>query len=196
LVAQLQDEFDTGKRQILEVYRVAVEESTKRQRTMEDGDGGGNGSDELDFTPSNNEGEISNKTGQASAVSIETEGAETEKSSCVGPPSSVRLEVCGGPHSGETYLLEPRIRKPCFIGRSKSKKFCERGVSLYRDTESSTTHGKFHVKADGKFYYTDSDSTNGTLHRGKQLEGCVPLLLSDGVELLVGASLVRVSLVR
>jgi len=110
------------------------------------------------------------------------------------PPSSIHIEIYSGPHKGSTFLLQPRQRRPCFVGRSTSKKFRDRGISLSSDTETSTTHGKFQIMADGLFYFTDTDSTNGTLHKGKELEGFVPLLLENGMELLIGSSLLKISL--
>lgn len=192
LVAKLQEELDAGKRDTESFFNISVAERKKRQRGEE--------GKENEFLPSENNVTANNDKTSASFTQSTTE-VELEESSSAepatnSPPSSLHIEVCAGPHSGSTFLLEPRVRKPCFVGRSKGKKFKERGISLYKDTETSTTHGKFHTKSDGKFYFTDTDSTNGTLYKEKELEGCVPILLEDRMELMVGTSLLRVSLVR
>ena len=97
------------------------------------------------------------------------------------------ISIQSGPHEGATFLLKPRQSRPCEIGRSKGKKFLQRGVSLFKDSEVSTCHGKFEVKA-GKIYYTDTGSTNGTSYDGEAIEDNVPLELVDGMVLVFGES--------
>jgi len=105
---------------------------------------------------------------------------------------SVQIEIISGPHSGETYTLSPSLRKPCFIGRSTGKKFRDRGISLSKDSEVSTTHGKFEMKPGGLIFFTDTGSTNGTLHQGVELDDNVPLKLEENMELLVGSSVLKI----
>eukprot|EP00579_Thalassiosira_antarctica_P011835 CAMPEP_0201924302 /NCGR_PEP_ID=MMETSP0903-20130614/13057_1 /ASSEMBLY_ACC=CAM_ASM_000552 /TAXON_ID=420261 /ORGANISM="Thalassiosira antarctica, Strain CCMP982" /LENGTH=178 /DNA_ID=CAMNT_0048461801 /DNA_START=137 /DNA_END=670 /DNA_ORIENTATION=+ len=61
-------------------------------------------------------------------------------------PSTIELQIIVGPHSHSKFLLRPRPGQPCLIGRSKGKKFIKNGVSLHKDQEISTTHGKFVVE--------------------------------------------------
>uniref|UniRef100_A0A7S1FRI1 FHA domain-containing protein n=1 Tax=Corethron hystrix TaxID=216773 RepID=A0A7S1FRI1_9STRA len=115
---------------------------------------------------------------------------EIEDKSKERKPKHVDLEITirGGPYDdGKTYLLKPRFRAPCFLGRSTSKKFREKGMSLPRDFEMSTTHGKFEVKNNGVLYYTDLGSTNGSFHENRQVEPEVSLELKDGMVLQIGA---------
>lgn len=105
---------------------------------------------------------------------------------------TVRAEVIEGLYAGQTFDLKPKSRSPCFIGRSAGKKFRDRGISMPNDGEVSTTHAKVEVKG-GKAYYTDVGSTNGTLLNGEEVEPNVPLLITDGMQLLIGAELVRFS---
>lgn len=109
-------------------------------------------------------------------------------------PTTIHISITTGPYQGTNHTLEPKLRRPCFIGRSNGKKFRERGISLARDLEVSTTHGKFERKAGGILYYTDTGSTNGTMHLGEELEDNVPLELENDMELLVGGSTFKIFL--
>lgn len=51
------------------------------------------------------------------------------------------------------------------MGRSTGKAFKEKGVSLYKDKEISTTHAKIELR-NGQAFLIDADSTNGTLLNG------------------------------
>jgi hypothetical protein len=103
------------------------------------------------------------------------------------------VEVLTGPHEGATYLLKPRPSRPCEIGRSKGKKFLSRGVSLHKDSEVSTCHGKFELKA-GKMFYTDTGSTNGTSYMGEAIQDNVPMEIENGMILVFGVSELKFTL--
>ncbi len=109
--------------------------------------------------------------------------------------NNLHVEVLSGPHEGECFLIKPRMNRTCEIGRSKGKKFRERGISLYRDSEVSTSHGKFEMKAGGKICYIDTGSTNGTSFQGEALEDNEPLLLMDGMCLCFGESNLRFTII-
>ncbi len=104
------------------------------------------------------------------------------------------INILSGPHEGATFLLKPRPSRPCEIGRSRSKKFVQRGISLSKDSEVSTCHGKFEAKG-GKMFYTDTGSTNGTSYMGEAIEDNVPLELNSGMVLVFGESELEFSLV-
>lgn len=74
----------------------------------------------------------------------------------------VGLRALSGPHSGTEWLLCPTQRRLVpKLGRSTSDQFTKNGVSLPDDSETSTAHGKFEVRA-GACFFTDTHSTNGT----------------------------------
>lgn len=57
----------------------------------------------------------------------------------------VQLKVTKGPHMGQRFQLELPVGKmegDFKIGRSNGRAFKERGVSLYKDNETSSSHAK------------------------------------------------------
>ena len=98
------------------------------------------------------------------------------------------------------------------MGRSKGKKFVTNGISLFKDQEVSTTHGKIIVEEEEEekkehttittrmnnprllFYFVDVGSTNGTFYNGVALEPHQRLLLTNDMELRVGNSVLKFSL--
>ena len=109
-------------------------------------------------------------------------------------PDTIHIDVIGGPYEGKFYDLTPKTRSPSWVGRSSSAKFKDRGISLPLDLEVSTSHGKFEFKQ-GKFYYTDVASTNGTRINGEE---CVPNhsyeLKAKGLTILAGQTTMKVTL--
>ena len=131
---------------------------------------------------------------EATAAAATAEEAKKPTRSKAATGVTVRAEVIEGLYAGQTFDLKPKSRSPCFIGRSAGKKFRDRGISMPNDGEVSTTHAKVEVKG-GKAYYTDVGSTNGTLLNGQEVEPDVALLITDGMQLLIGAQVVRFTLI-
>jgi hypothetical protein len=99
----------------------------------------------------------------------------------------IHVAITTGPHANETAILTPTEKCPCWVGRSGSKKFVTKGISLRNDLEVSTTHGKFEV-LEGIPYFTDTGSSNGTLLDGKEMEPNVAREINDGTKLTFGSS--------
>mmetsp|Transcript_10838 Transcript_10838/g.26037 ORF Transcript_10838/g.26037 Transcript_10838/m.26037 type:complete len:265 (+) Transcript_10838:93-887(+) len=114
----------------------------------------------------------------------------------VAKPDTIHVDIVGGPYDGKFYDLQPKTRNHAWVGRSSSAKFKDRGISLPLDLEVSTSHGRFEFKQ-GKFYYTDVASTNGTRING---EDCVPNqpypLAATGATILVGQTPMKVTLLK
>jgi hypothetical protein len=108
----------------------------------------------------------------------------------------VNLKVTAGPHLGQKFRLEPMTDsgEDVFkIGRSTGKLFKEKGVSMYKDKEISTTHAKIEIK-NGQVFFTDVRSTNGSSINGAEIEAQCPVVISDGDTIGIGGSELIVNL--
>ena len=184
LINSLKQQFETGQNELWKLHQTAVE-SQKRFISDEIVDPA---NEELQDIEKNDE----NKNPTSVNHNVASHKKEIIKKSTSSGTCSVIVEIKSGPYDGSNFILRPRLRKPCFVGRSAGKKFRERGISLPKDSEVSTTHGKFELKNGGKIYFTDTGSTNGTLYKGIELEVNVPLELEEGMELLVGTSVLKI----
>jgi hypothetical protein len=157
-------------------------------------------------------------TSTSTAVTATATTTEVEPDITVSSSSpTITVQITVGPHAPTSYTLHPKPNAPCVIGRSKGKKFSKNGISLYKDQEVSTTHGKFLVVmedveevdddddngaagssssmiAKPRYYYVDVGSTNGTIYNGLALVANVKLELKNGMEIKVGNSLLRMIL--
>ena len=96
------------------------------------------------------------------------------------------MEATSGPHAGITFTLTVGTAA-CFIGRSSGKKFREKGISLPKDNEVSTTHAKIELQRD-ELVLVDVGSTNGTTLDGEAIEEATPYPLKVGSKIIFGGS--------
>lgn len=116
----------------------------------------------------------------------ETQKPATSDISAIDSVESIHLKALSGPYIDQEFVVKPTARNPCFIGRSTSKKFRDRGMSLKKDTEVSTTHGKIEI-IQGKVFFTDLGSTNGSHIGDTMLEPNIPHQLEEGMSLMLGS---------
>jgi hypothetical protein len=116
------------------------------------------------------------------------------KSSSDAKKVCVTLKCIGGPHIGQKFRLEPNTdngEDSFKMGRSSGKHFKEKGVSLYKDKEISTTHAKIEIR-NGQVFLIDVRSTNGTQLNGADVEPQAPMKLNNDDVILMGGSELQV----
>lgn len=218
-IAGLREQCERECEDVMTLHGLAVDMAA-RQGEQEGGNGGAGGAGSgVEGGEENVDPQSSSSVGAGAAdgafakpssasSSTSSAGAAAGAGNATRPSSAstIEIQVTVGPHSGSSYVLRPRPGVPCLVGRSKGKKFARDGISLHRDQEVSTTHGKFVSEGVGlggagneggggkKFYFIDVGSTNGTVHAGEQLEPNKRLLLEEGTELRVGNSTLKVVL--
>mmetsp|Transcript_27145 Transcript_27145/g.30441 ORF Transcript_27145/g.30441 Transcript_27145/m.30441 type:complete len:311 (-) Transcript_27145:386-1318(-) len=113
-------------------------------------------------------------------------------------PDTIHIDVLDGFYGGTFYDLQPKSRIHAWVGRSQGKKFKQKGISLPKDLEISTTHGRFgyssRATSGSGFSYTDVGSTNGSRLNGSCCEPNVSYALTTGMEILIGETLLKVTL--
>lgn len=110
-----------------------------------------------------------------------------------GKPNTIRVDIISGDYVGHSYDLKPQSRTHCWVGRSQGKKFKDKGISLQKDLEVSTTHGRFEYSR-GKFFYMDASSTNGSRIQDMEIDPNVSHEIRTGMEITVGQTIMRITL--
>ncbi len=87
------------------------------------------------------------------------------------------FKIKSGPRSGDLFKIQDAMT----LGRSRAT------VNL-KDPKVSSFHGKVEL-ASGKFYYVDSDSTNGSFCEGKKIK---KILLERGCHIVLGNTEIEV----
>ena len=174
-VEALKRRKDEGIKMLIELATGAGGDECGESEYEDDGASDG-GEEHCENSAKNNAGYKKSALKDASKVKAARTGGAAAKTHHGGhhsqqqpaPAASICVEVTTGPHSGSTFELRPQPNNPCKIGRSRGKHYVTRGISLPKDLETSTNHGKFSVVVDEAglletYYYEDTGSTNGTL---------------------------------
>ena len=139
-------------------------------------------------------------TDQLKPSAAKSSSAQSTTTTAATKKTLLQITILSGPHASQTFQLRPKNNSTqssscCLIGRSKGKKFLRNGISLNKDQEVSTTHGKFSMEEDGvqnKFYYTDVGSTNGSTVGEVRLEPNVRMEIEEGMVLRIGNSTLKI----
>jgi len=205
LADKLQTDFEAGKQELLDVHEHCLagvlDPSTTHASHASPSASTSNAmiDDKENFSSNSHssssmEGPSKRTKTEPSTISATTSTASKRRA----PTTSLHVRVEGGPHDGVKAVLHPKVGKTtaCFIGRSTGKKFTDKGMSLSKDLEVSTTHGKWELMKDGKIYFTDTGSTNGTFVGDKQLVEGEPLEIKDGSRIRCGASVLLMTITK
>jgi hypothetical protein len=106
---------------------------------------------------------------------------------------TIYVELQSGDYQGETFTLQPKARSHAWVGRSQGKKFREKGISLPKDLEVSTTHGRFEFLRN-KLVYVDTGSTNGSRLGEVNIAPNAPVELISGMIITVGQTMMKITL--
>mmetsp|Transcript_12756 Transcript_12756/g.25989 ORF Transcript_12756/g.25989 Transcript_12756/m.25989 type:complete len:226 (+) Transcript_12756:65-742(+) len=190
---KLREEFEEGKKELLNVHRMCVEGAEEEEDGVVDMDC--NDETEKENDPSTSTSTTSTRARRSAATSSNSTTSAPTRSSRKKPQTTIHVLVEAGPHANMKAVLKPTKATAAMVGRSTGKKFREKGLSLSKDLEVSTTHGKFQLMKDGKIYFTDTGSTNGTFIGDRQLDEGDPVEITDDLKIRVGASVLRLSVI-
>ena len=90
----------------------------------------------------------------------------------------VTLTCTSGPHKDQVFVIKPKSKNYPLIGRSTLDKFIKDGVSLSKDREVSSYHGKFFIRG-GQLKYKDTNSMNHSYVNNELVEDEVTLKTGD-----------------
>lgn len=141
----LSHQFEQGKKELWEAHE-QVKEILNKDSTGDDE----NILMETEHGIEQTESEKSELTKPAASSSLKPESSDFITEIQNKKTNTIRVDIISGPYVGQSYDLKPQSRIRCWkLGRSQSKKF---RISLPKDQEISTSHGRFEYSR-GKFYY-------------------------------------------
>jgi hypothetical protein len=135
----------------------------------------------------------SNNPATTDSTAAGSESRDLTASNRGGRPDTIHVDVIAGEYQGAFFDLQPRSRNHAWVGRSQGRKFRDKGISLPKDLEVSTSHGRFEYSR-GKFYYLDAASTNGSRIQNMEIEPNKPYELYTGIEITVGQTIMKITL--
>lgn len=183
LISKLQSQLDQGVDRLWQDHEQV-------KAIMEGGNIDAENADPTGDAPMDKEGRRSGKT-EASRTTRKATSTTTVSAASNVP--TLKIEIVGGEYAGKIFELDNLEHEPAMVGRSRGKKVLKHGVSLPKDPEVSTTHGKFLAKAGGKVYFMDDGSTNGSMVNSQPIQSHVEIPLVSGMEIQVGATIMLVT---
>lgn len=134
-----------------------------------------------------------NRKASVEVSAVPASAAAVPTATKTSPNIRLVVEIVGGDYIGKIFELDNLAHEPAVVGRSRGKKVLKHGISLPKDPEVSTTHGKFLAKGNGKLYFTDDGSTNGSMVNGQLIQSHVEIPLESGMEIQVGGTIMLVT---
>jgi hypothetical protein len=143
-------------------------------------------------------GEAAAETADEAAAAAVEEEVDEEAAAPVVPTSFCVTFKCGksGPYKNRTFIVQPHCkettRNAVKLGRGTTKTFKEKGISLPKDSEVSTTHARLLVR-DGKVFFVDAGSSNGSIVDGEEADEGDEMELRTGTKVEIGQCLFQLT---
>lgn len=179
VISSLSDQLEKGKESLWEDHKQV-------KKIVNDG-----GCDDGAAVVNNENSSNSQNRSKTTKTNVNTT-SESEKQTLSLSSDTIRVDIIEGEYDGMFYELHPKARVYAWVGRSQGQKFRDKGISLPRDLEVSTTHGRFELKR-GKFFYVDTGSTNGSMVGDMEIEPNAPVELESGMTIRVGQTVMKVT---
>lgn len=186
IVQGLSQQLEQGKKEVWEVHEQVTE--------ILNNDTNG------EYENINNDMDTENEIGALNSEQHDTETPMAKSSSAAetttnhnAKPNTIHVDIIAGEYVGHSFDLKPQSRNHCWVGRSQGKKFVQKGISLPKDLEVSTSHGRFEYSR-GKFFYMDAASTNGSRIQDMEIDPNVSHEIRTGTEITVGQTIMRITL--
>lgn len=131
------------------------------------------------------------ETADEAAAAAVAEEVDEEAAAPVVPTSFCVTFKCGksGPYKNRTFIVQPHCkettRNAVKLGRGTTKIFKEKGISLPKDSEVSTTHARLLVRG-GKVFFVDAGSSNGSIVDGEEADEGDEMELRTGTKVEIG----------
>jgi FHA domain len=186
IVQGLSQQLEQGKKELWEAHEQVTE--------ILNSDSNGDDENVISKMDTENESEPANSGKEDLDMPVAKASSKSDTSTNHNTkPNTIRVDIISGEYVGHSFDLKPQSRNHCWVGRSQGKKFRDKGISLAKDLEVSTSHGRFEYSR-GKFFYMDAASTNGSRIQDMEIDPNVSHEIRTGMEITVGQTIMRITL--
>jgi FHA domain len=186
IVKGLSQQLEQGKKELWEAHEQVTE--------ILNSDSNGDDENVISKMDTENESEPANSGKDDLDMPVAKASSKSDTSTSHNTkPNTIRVDIISGEYVGHSFDLKPQSRNHCWVGRSQGKKFRDKGISLAKDLEVSTSHGRFEYSR-GKFFYMDAASTNGSRIQDMEIDPNVSHEIRTGMEITVGQTIMRITL--